>query len=333
MMKNLLLSLLDATLSGKQEWKASSNPFEYYTYFDGIRHAIEKKYSPKGDEDILISKWNEYGDPYTLNLNDQSDIVWARLLFDSILKTNDSLNVRYNTYLKKMNEEFATNERSNSISLHKVLKRLGFESEEERPFINIKQSESFYYKDEDAEGFIPLYVHPPMSQIPTTEGMTSYQDAEVILISAPGATGKTAMSNYISYILKIPILNLGKHAAVGANSISGLIMTQVDQSDLFVFHNGLRNGSCSLVIDGLDEASIHITQASFEAFLSDVSFFAKGSKGLPFLILGRPAVMEDAALTLEDKGVKVCLLQIEPFTVAKAVLFIDNQVPKEYSQK
>ena len=172
-----------------------------------------------------------------------------------------------------------------------------------------------------------------MSQLPTAQGMTPYTEAEVILISAPGATGKSAMSVYLSNKLDIPVLNLGKHPAVGANSISGLLMNNVVQEDTFVYHGGLKNGTCSMIIDGLDEAAIHITQDGFNSFLKDVAFFAKGAKGLPFVILGRPAVMEDAALELEVNDVKTTLLQIEPFTIPKAKEFIDNLQGKSYVSK
>lgn len=333
MIKALLSELLEATIDGKLKWESTSNPFEFYVYKNDVRFSIERQTDIEETKGFVINKWNKNGDPIGYSMKNEEELNTAKKLFDEILKSNEDLNLRYNIFLKKMNEEMAERERNYTVSLYKVMTRLGFESKAERPTIRIIKSKSFYYKDEDKLGLIPRYVQPPMSQIPTTEGMIPYTEAEVILISAPGATGKTAMSEYISYILKIPILNLGEHPAVGANSIGGLIMTQVEKEDVFKYHSGLSDGSCSMVIDGLDEASIHITQDSFEAFLKDVAFFAKGSTGLPFVILGRPSVMEDAALALEENGVKVSLLQIEPFTVEKAITFIDNQLPKEYVQK
>ena len=146
------------------------------------------------------------------------------------------------------------------------------------------------------------------------------------MISAPGATGKTAMSDFLSNKLDIPILNLSKHEAVGANSISGVIMREVDEKDVFLFHAGMRCGKCSMIIDGLDEAFIRISQGSIEAFLKDLAFFAKGALGLPFVILGRTAITDETVLELEELGVKVTHLQIEPFTIEKAYQFIDNHI-------
>lgn len=325
----MLQELFEATDSGTIEWSATSNPFEFSTYYLGIRYSIERVFGNELDSQFSFFQWDNTGDPKQIAIDEQY-LALAQSLFEAILKKNESLNIRFNTFLKKMNDEIEKKNRNTSVSLHKVMTRLGYESEVERPYISIFKTKYFYYKDEDTDNFIQKYVQPPMSQIPTTEGMVPYNEAEVILISAPGATGKSAMAEYISFMLRIPILNLGEHDAVGANSISGLIMTQVEKKDVFLYHDGLGSGMCSMIIDGLDEASIHITQDSFEAFLKDVAFFAKGSKGLPFVILGRPSVMEDAALALEENNIKVSLLQIEPFTVEKAVRFIDNQLPRDY---
>ena len=109
-------------------------------------------------------------------------------------------------------------------------------------------------------------------------------------------------------------------------------MQQIFHDDIFIYHSGLKDGICSMILDGLDEAAIRITYESFESFLKNIAFFAKDSVGLPFIILGRPGVMEDAALILEENDVNVSLLQIEPFTIEKAKNFINgvlNSVSKE----
>lgn len=100
-------------------------------------------------------------------------------------------------------------------------------------------------------------------------------------------------------------------------------MKEVEGQDIFIFHNGLKNGTCSMIIDGLDEASIRITHESFEAFMKDIAFFSQGAQGLPFVILGRPAVIENAVLSLEANDIRTTLLQIEPFTIEQAKKFID----------
>lgn len=220
-----------------------------------------------------------------------------------------------------------------SVSLHKVMARLAGDEKSKQPAFHIKESKAFYYKKEDKDDSVKKYVQPPMLQLETLEGRTPLQEAQVVLISAPGATGKTAMSQYLSFEKHIPIFDLGCYEAVGANTIVGLLMKEVENNDVFTYINGLKTGQNSLIIDGLDEASIKVTQDGFEAFLRDVSYFAQNASGLSFIILGRPGVMEDASMILEENVIKTTLLEIEPFTISKAMDFIDNQMNPAYVQK
>lgn len=334
-MKNDLIdSLIKMTLEEQLEWLESSSPFEAYTYHYGKRYSVERVNPIEERFHYQISEWDKDGNPKPMTEFSGEDCQERlHLLFGYILKSRDELNVRYNTFKNMMIQEKELNERNYSVSLHKVMGRLGYESKEERPHINIKETESFYYKKIDNDGSMSKYVQPPMSQIATVQGITPLQEAQVVLISAPGATGKTVMSQYISYKLEIPIFDLGCFDAVGANTISGLLMREVEEDDVFRYHSGLKSGACSLIIDGLDEASIKVTHEGFDAFLKDVAFFARGAKGLPFVILGRPGVMEDASMILEDNGINTALLEIEPFTINKAMEFIDNQMNPNYVQR
>jgi hypothetical protein len=53
----------------------------------------------------------------------------------------------------------------------------------------------------------------------------------VILISAVGATGKTALAEQLSRETRLPILDLGKHKPVGDNTLTGLLTTAYDVKD------------------------------------------------------------------------------------------------------
>ena len=311
-------SLIVKTQNREIIWEETATPYEFMLDYEGGLYSIQHK-----NEEYLFHFWTPEGQISKTIKSTQSAFHISVLssLFHSILLSDINLNTTFNKYINRnMNSEKES--MNKAISLYKVMKRLGYESSDERPKISLKSSESFYYIKESN----PLYVEPPMSQLRTSVGMTDLSEAEVVLISAPGATGKSAMSEYLSNKLDIPILNLSKHEAVGANSISGVIMRKVDEKDVFQFHAGMRSGKCSMIIDGLDEAFIRISQGSIEAFLKDLAFFSKGALGLPFVILGRTAITDETVLELEDLGVKVAHLQIEPFTIDKAYQFIDNHI-------
>ncbi len=317
-MNSLLTRLIESTRKGKLEWQGTSSPCEVRTVLDNIIYTVECD-NPEKEEFASLYQWDDAGN--YKEIDDIEDRYVVYNLFRMVLDAHPDLNSKYLQYCRPKEKK---EEPLFSVSLYKVMKRLGYESSEGYRRISIKETDYFYYAG--AGKNLDKYIQPLMKAVPTSLGYIPYDEANVILVSAPGATGKSAMSAYLSSRLDIPVFDLGKYEAVGANTIVGLLMKEVEMEDIFAYNNGLKDGSRSMIIDGLDEGAIKITEDGFEAFLSDVAFFAKDSKGLSFVILGRPAVMEDAALFLEEKGVKTTLLQIEPFTIEKAKDFINAQI-------
>ena len=324
-MNSLVPQLIESTRNGKLEWHGTSSPCEVRTVLDNTIYTVECDDPEKG-EFASLYQWDDAGNYKEIDDIEDRHVVYN--LFRMVLDTHPDLNSKYLQYCRPKEKK---DEPQFSVSLYKVMRRLGYESSEGHRRISIKETDYFYYAG--AGENLDKYIQPLMKAVPTSLGYVPYDQANVILISAPGATGKSAMSSYLSYKLDIPVFDLGKYEAVGANTIVGLLMKEVEMEDIFAYNNGLKDGSRSMIIDGLDEGAIKITEDGFEAFLSDVAFFAKDAKGLSFVILGRPAVMEDAALYLEEKGVKTTLLQIEPFTIEKAKDFINAQIDERAIDK
>lgn len=313
-MNQIIAQLIDNSQQGKVEWIPTSNPFTFETDYDGSIFTVCANLEDIKNETACLYRWSLNDEPLEISSSD-ADKKQCYQLLQTIFRLNSHFKMNYTQSSNPSEKQNAT------ISLYKVKRRLGYETENTPPLIHIKESDFFYYSSKDDS----KYIEPLMKQLETVNGYIPYNEANIILISAPGATGKSAMAEYLSKTLRIPVFNLSSYDAVGANSIGGLIMKELDSNDIFVYHNGLKNGTCSMIIDGLDEASIQITNESFEAFMKDIAFFAKDAQGLPFIILGRPAVIENATLSLESNNVKVTLLQIEPFTIEKAKEYIDVQ--------
>ena len=95
--------------------------------------------------------------------------------------------------------------------------------------------------------------------------------------------------------------------------------------------NAFNSGEASLIVDGLDEARLHVPQKNFSAFLKDVvkralSPRAAGSvKRKPIVLLGRTAAIEEAWLWLVDMGIEAPILQIEYFKKDQALKFAQMQ--------
>src|SRR5688572_20730053 len=61
------------------------------------------------------------------------------------------------------------------------------------------------------------YIEPSFEKI-----LFDSERPTVILISAVGASGKTALAEHLSRETGLPILDLNKHKPVGANALTGL---------------------------------------------------------------------------------------------------------------
>ena len=170
------------------------------------------------------------------------------------------------------------------------------------------------------------YVDPEFSII-TEFSNCKLDEAQVMLISAVGATGKSELTKKLSYSLKIPVVDLGKTKVVGGNSLTGLIFQHLKPLEGGQWLEDIQNGKTCMIIDALDEGYQKTNTQGFFDFLDDV-----GEKipkdDCSFIMLGRTNAIELASLYLDGQGIKVAVLQIEPFSLEKAKEFIDKQVCK-----
>ncbi len=171
-----------------------------------------------------------------------------------------------------------------------------------------------------------IYVKPDFSIIPEISNC-SLEEAQVILISAVGATGKSELTKRLSYSLKIPVVDLGQTKVVGGNSLTGLIFQYLQPLEGGQWLEDIQKGKTCMIIDALDEGYQKTNTQGFFDFLDDIG--GKISKdACSFIMLGRTNAIELASLYLDGQGVNVAVLQIEPFSLEKAKEFIDKQVYK-----
>ena len=149
-------------------------------------------------------------------------------------------------------------------------------------------------------------------------GNTTPAQSGVILVSAPGAVGKSTLARQISFKTGAMLLDLAEAAPVGANTlVGGLATTGLLQP--------FQQGSASLIIDGLDEARMRVTHGGYDAFLDDVVNL-KAPQHRPLVLFGRTGAVEDAWLRLSDKGLEPPVLEIGYFSKSQAAKFSKIQV-------
>ena len=145
----------------------------------------------------------------------------------------------------------------------------------------------------------------------------------IILISAVGATGKTALAQVLSSETALPLLDLGKHKPVGDNTLTGLLTSTFRTEDLSEIFLGLTKGSYGVIVDGVDEGRSKTTEKAFEAFLDDIARLCAGSENTSFVLLGRTKILEDCWVYLSDKGISTGLITISSFDLVSARSYID----------
>jgi len=198
---------------------------------------------------------------------------------------------------------------------YELLKSLIAKSKVRVPLVNA--SRSFFAVGEPLADYVP----------PTfTKKDHPKEQHAILLIEAVGASGKTTTARMLSHDLGLPLLDLAKHEAVGANTLTGLLTGAYDLSSLGTVLSGLATGSFGVLIDGLDEARTKTTAAGFEAFLNDIIKLGKGSGAPAIVILGRGQVLFSTWCHLSEGGADVGWLGIDPFGIEQAKLYIDKKV-------
>jgi hypothetical protein len=140
-------------------------------------------------------------------------------------------------------------------------------------------------------------------------------NSSILLVSAPGAVGKSTLARQIAFATGAVLIDLAKAAPVGANTLSGGLV----RSGLY---NSWEAGTTAVLIDGLDEARLRVTQQAFEAFLSDVGEISIG-RPVPTVLFGRTGAAQDAWLVLEGKGLDVPVIEIGYFDRDSSIDFAE----------
>lgn len=118
------------------------------------------------------------------------------------------------------------------------------------PAVSIEEKEEFYIK-------------------PTLRDAVMMNNSKLLLFSAPGATGKSALSRYISRSKNALLWDLSIER-IANHSFSGMLVKSLGTKEFSRFTEGLVNGEAVLVIDALDEAEMISGRTAIETLLSDL---------------------------------------------------------------
>ena len=177
------------------------------------------------------------------------------------------------------------------------------------------------------ERAIPTFIPPNLA---ITEGGDSSRPVQAIIISAPGAVGKSTLGQAIASRKNALFWDLAKSGVVGDRTLDGMLFSIAgDRTNEYLEY--LLHGLQILVIDALDEGYAKTgNDNAFLSFLGNIAQRAKHAEGVCFVLLGRKQISVDAWCVLGDEGVNAAIYSIEPFDREQANLYIENKLGQGY---
>ena len=162
---------------------------------------------------------------------------------------------------------------------------------------------------------------------PTLVDMQTHRDSKIFLFSAPGATGKSALSRYIARKKHALVWDLSKEQ-IANHSFSGMLVKSLGNKLFSVFTEGLCTGESMLVIDALDEAEMISGRIALETLLDDLRNVAINAE-LPNIALC--ARTETAHFIREyysrpESNLPISQYEISFFEESNAVDFITEKI-------
>ena len=170
------------------------------------------------------------------------------------------------------------------------------------------------------------YIHPTFQKY-----IFDTKQPPIILISAVGATGKTALAENLARDIGLPLFDLAKHKPVGDNTLTGLLTSVFEVKQISAVLEGLATGTFGVIIDGVDEGRSKTNEKAFEAFLDDIARLCRAESGPTFVMLGRTQILYDCWIHLSEQDIPTALITISPFTLTEAREYIDTFVEAKSS--
>lgn len=135
------------------------------------------------------------------------------------------------------------------------------------------------------------------------------QDAEVLLVRASAAVGKSTLTRALSAERRLPVLDLAR-VPVATGSLIGLLSElRGDEPALEAFHAG----KIPVLVDALDEGRLHSGDNGLLSFIetsAQLILQDRRCKRPKLVMLGRREAIAYAELYLADQGVEFCRLDV-----------------------
>lgn len=171
---------------------------------------------------------------------------------------------------------------------------------------------------------VSTFSEAPISLLKEEYGDEVPLESNVVLISSPGAVGKTTLARQIAASTGAMLVDLAQAEPVAAYTLTG----GLSYAEIL---GQFQKGEISLIVDGLDEGRMRCgSEDAFAAFISDLAKLAsEHHSSNPIVLLGRSGAVSHTWLLLKEAKVSASVLQIEPFDRQNAIEFVKRHVLAE----
>lgn len=183
------------------------------------------------------------------------------------------------------------------------------------------QSTTFLEDSEESPYIQPDYRVPDEQKV---------KSSPYLVISAPGAVGKSAFGHHLKKAKNAMLWNLAK-LRLGSNTFIGSVLQAVGSAQLPAFLESIAAGETTLVFDALDEAEMHSGWAGVQDFLKEVIQYTPNARPASIIFLARrdTAEMLDLALAeLVPAGQKYATAAIGFFSKDRAIEFVLSYIER-----
>ena len=168
----------------------------------------------------------------------------------------------------------------------------------------------------------PFYIGTNFKKI------SSNLNSRFILISAPGATGKSAFGKYIAYKRAALYWNLAE-LSIGDGTFQGTLYKALGISKISSYAKKLHLGEATLVIDAFDEAEIISGRHNVETFLYEANDFLESSTVPSIVLLSRTETAQNIAVFFKANNIPYTHYEIDYFPLNKAKEFVLQSIQKK----
>lgn len=167
----------------------------------------------------------------------------------------------------------------------------------------------------------PFYIRTQFNQI------TSNRCPRFALVSAPGATGKSAFGKYIAYIKSALYWNLAE-ISIGDGTFQGTLYKSLGVSKISAYAQDLQQGNTTLIIDAFDEAEIISGRKNVEIFLSEANEFLENAESPSIILLSRTETAQNIAVFFKNNKIPYIHYEIGYFPETRAREFVLKSAEK-----